>query len=384
MHVAMIVKSDVINDARVRREASTLRDAGHHVTILGDRRPEDISQLRLPLWDGIDVRWVRGTDSSRAAAARAALPAWVRWAGLPIRRRRQEAVFQASATADARALEPVDVVHAHDLSALGAATTAAQHHGARLVYDAHECWTGRALEGRPTPVRDHLDRRREARLGGRADAVITVSPGLGAWLERTYGWADVEVVANSFPKDTTSPAPPVRPTGLLYAGRIDRKRDLMTVAAAARRLPDLGVTVMGGGDLDFARELASEGLDVRPPSPIDDVDEVYRRFGVALVTLSDDSLNHRLALPNKVFHAVRAAVPVIAADLPELGALVRRHQLGTTYRCGDPASLVRATEELIANYEHYGAAVAAATDELSWDRDASRLLAVYDRLSGER
>lgn len=384
MHVTMIVKSDVCNDARVVREATALTSTGHRVTVIGEQRPETGAPP-----PGVEVRWtVESPGPGTGAAVRRRAPAWVRWLGLPTHRRRAIRRFDKRATA--MALAPSDaapeVVHAHDLSALGAASKVAAATGARLVYDAHECWTGRRLEGRPEPIGRWLDSRRERSLGSRADRVLTVSPAIASWFQQRYGWHDVAVVRNTFPlHPAPDQLPPLAspPTDVVYAGRIDGKRDLGTAAAALADHP-LGLRIVGAGEEDLRVELVGAGVDVAPLMPLDEVDAVYRRAGLALVSLTDDQRNHELALPNKVFHAVRAGVPVVAADLPELGRLVRTHDLGELYSPGDPGSLRAAVDRVVARHGDLLAAVDRAAGELTWPRDEAILLDVYEDLEARR
>ena len=115
--------------------------------------------------------------------------------------------------------------------------------------------------------------------------------------------------------------------------------------------------------------------------PPEQVARLLTDAGLALVTHSDRWENHRLALPNKLFHAVAAGVPVVATDVGELAAAVRRHGLGTLYRPGDAGGLVRAVEEACRRYPELVAAVRAAGPELSWEHDAKVLLGVYERLA---
>jgi glycosyltransferase involved in cell wall biosynthesis len=163
----------------------------------------------------------------------------------------------------------------------------------------------------------------------------------------------------------------------VYAGRVAAGRDLGTLVRAAPRLAPLTVTVLGPGD---ARGLDLRGIEVRPALPIDDVDAVLRDAGLALVPLEDGWENHRVALPNKLFQAVRAGVPVVAADLPALRAVVRAHDLGTLYRPGDPDALVAAVRRACADHARHAAAVRRAAPALSWEADADRLLAAYAAL----
>jgi hypothetical protein len=61
-------------------------------------------------------------------------------------------------------------------------------------------------------------------------------------------------------------------------------------------------------------------------------------------------------------------------------AAMREHGLGTLYRPGDAESLVRATKELQDRYAELVAAVAAAQQTLSWDRDEAELIELYRSL----
>ena len=89
-------------------------------------------------------------------------------------------------------------------------------------------------------------------------------------------------------------------------------------------------------------------------------------------------------MPNKLFHAIRVGVPVVATDVGELGAAVRTYGLGTLYRPGDPASLAEAIGRAVANYPALRQSVAQAAPELSWPRDEAVLLDVYDALARRR
>jgi glycogen synthase len=376
LHVVMVVKSDVVNDARVRREVATLAGARYRVTVIGDR-PATTGEV-LP---DATIVWARRAAPKVAASSRRSsrAPRAVRWLLLPEHRSREERAFQRAARTAARAIERADVVHAHDLSALQPAVQLALQWNAALVYDAHECWTGRRLEGRPNPLRRRAERRLERQLGARADAIITVSEGIARWFLDTYGWAGVTTIHNSFP-GPPQPADPRPPRGLLYAGRLDGKRDLDTVAAAAGRLPGLPITLIGPDDRSGLTARLGHRVAIEPPVGIDEIDAHYRAHGLALVTLSDGSLNHRLALPNKLFQSVRAGVPVVAADLPEIRRIVIEHGIGTLYRPGDADSLVAAIRLAVDRYPSLCRNVEVAGPLLSWEHDAEALLAIYERL----
>ena len=278
-----------------------------------------------------------------------------------------------------------DVVHAHDFNVLVLAAELAERGNARLVYDSHEWWSGRERHGRPTPLERARELRVERQIVGKADAVLTVSDGIA---ERLGKWrtTPVAVVRNTFPLELGGTydlaSLPDKPKGAVYAGRIGAARDIETLLSATAAL-ELDTVLMGKADREFLPHLHLTGGSVRiePARPVDDVDEVLRNVGISVVTLTDTCENHRLALPNKVFHAVRAGVPVVAADLPELHRLVTDYGIGALYRPGDAESMRVALEQVTSDYPGLLERVARARDTLNWDQDSKELVRVYESLA---
>lgn len=430
MNVLMLVTSDVAHDSRVLREAVALAGQGHAIHIVGKDVPAGWNPPR-----GITVESVSGGSgfnrpaaatasaattvsgeaaapkASPGAAAASALRRVARWMLLPQHRQKVWRTWNTRAEA-AVADRKFDVVHAHDFNVLRLAARLADSYDARLVYDSHEWWSGRERHGRPTPLERARERRIEQQLVRRADAVLTVSDGiadrLGQWRAGGERGAEVKVVRNTFPSrraaesaeggsgsgsasfaaDSSTKITHVglllRPTGVVYAGRIGPERDLETLIPAAAAA-GLDAVLMGPADHEYLPRLQAAAGNVRiePARPIDEVDDVLRRAGISVVTLTDTCENHRLALPNKVFHAVRAGIPVVAADLPELRRLVTQYGLGRLYRPSDVASMRAALEQVAADYPRLCEQVARAKADLSWERDAAVLIGVYESLAGQ-
>ncbi|MFN8083895.1 MAG: glycosyltransferase [Dermatophilaceae bacterium] len=385
MRVLMLVATSVATDTRVLREAQALVGVGHSVHIIGRSVP---AEYQPP--DGVTVSTV-GTSSVFRAEGSSSLSGrrlrpWTRlarWVLLPQHRNSAYGRWAAGAVVDARS-RAFDIVHAHDFTALEAGATLATERGVPYIYDTHELWLGRPREHRPTPLQRRRERAVEGRLGTGAATVITVGEGVADTLRATYGWSHVVVVRNTFPagKEPVASSSPV-PDGLVYAGRLSAYRELETVAQASREL-DLPVTLVGPADDTWLSGFDPGAAVVRAAESVDRVDELLADAGLALVTHSDRWENHRLALPNKLFHAVHAGVPVVATDVGELAKVVREYGLGTLYRPGDAADLVRAVHAAVADYAVLRRAVAAARRELSWSADGERLVAVYDRLASDR
>ncbi|MDO5710693.1 MAG: glycosyltransferase [Micrococcales bacterium] len=382
----MLVATSVATDARVLREASTLADAGHGVHVIGKSVPTGWEPPAGLTVSSVGTSSVFRAEGGASLAGRRLSPhlRFARWVLLPQHRASAFGRWAAGALADGRHRE-FDVVHAHDFTALAAGAELARLRGVPLVYDTHEFWQGRPREHRPTPLADLRERRLEDRLAREATAVITVGDGIADALRRRYGWGHVHVVRNTFPARRAGSAmaealPALSaPVGLVYAGRLSAYRELETIAAASR-LVDLPITVMGPADETWLGTYDPGRVRVEGPLPAEQVDRRLAEAGLALVTHSDAWENHRLALPNKLFHAVRAGVPCVATDVGELARTVRAHGIGTLYRPGDAADMGRAIEQAVADYPALREAVARAADELAWEKDAAVLLSLYQRL----
>jgi glycogen synthase len=381
VRVLMLVATSVTTDARVLREASTLADAGHDVHIVGKDVPPDPQPPSGVVISTASAGRQRHLQSdSRRLRSPSAPRRAIRWLLLPEYRSVSFGRWARAAGRVAADLD-FDVVHAHDFTALALGNRLSEQRNVPLIYDSHELWSQRHRSGRPIPLQKAWERRSEKRLGDRATAVLTVGEGLAAKLRALYGWKHVTVVRNSFPgPDQTDGGRPTRPQAALYAGRLAAGRDLETVAAASRSVA-LPVRLLGPADESWAASFDPGRCTVDPPVELSEVDNALRTAGLALVPLSDKSGNHRIALPNKLFHAVRTRVPVVASDVGELGKTVRAYGLGVLYRPGDVASFARAIDEAVARYAELVAAVGRAGEELSWDADAKALLKVYMALS---
>ena len=380
MRILMLVATSVATDTRVLREARTLVSAGHSVHIIGKSVPEGFEPDPGITVSSVGTSSVFRAEGGQSLSGRRLSPPvrFARWLLLPTHRASAFKRWADGVLIDGRRRE-FDVVHAHDYTALAVGAQLAGERGVDYVYDTHEFWTGMARQYRPTPLADLRERRAEARLGGAAAEVITVADGIKGALAETYGWQHVTVVQNTFVAPDPRPEVPDEPTGLIYAGRLAAFRDLEAVAEASRPV-DQPIELRGPADDTWLASFDPGRATVAEALPLQEVSERIAAAGISLITLADGWRNHELTIPNKVFHAVSLGVPVVASDVGELAKVVRRHDLGALYPPGDAVGLAEAIRNVVQDFQRYACNVEAARAELSWDADAARLLAVYERL----
>lgn len=372
----MISRSTYATDVRIRREAETLADVGHHVWVIGlggSQEPHpSVTVVGLETPQGIRVRRPRSDNPLFRAA---------RWMLLPNHRRAANAQFdQAVRDIVLRIGLRPDVVHAHDFPALVPGAAIAATAGAPLVYDSHELWSAMQRHGRPSPAERRSSRQEEGRLARRADAVVTVSDGAAERLADWHQLDRVHVVRNTFPARSDISAP-LQPRGAVYSGRVSKGRDLETVFAGFSGLGGLELHVIGPRDGSVRIPTAAR---LHEEADLAVVDALVAEMGIGLVPLTRGPDNHNVALPNKLFEAVSIGAPVVAADLPELRKVVTMHGLGTVYEPGSPAGFRRAVSALVGDYEEMRRSVLVARSALDWSHDASVLLRIYAEFAGDK
>jgi glycosyltransferase involved in cell wall biosynthesis len=409
VRVCMLVTTTYTDDSRVRRAAEALAEAGHDVHVLcaraGDRprvevtvgpvtlhrvvlRPRD---LPAELTARIRRRQARADDRAPEPAQRdrrrlqpgATTTTWFRAVASPLLLIYRVLMTRRLVLAG-RAIR-ADVVHAHDPDTLPAAAAIARGR-ALLLYDAHELTSGR------TDVflwERWLDVRHERRWIPEAACVVVVSQGIADIIRERH---EVEpLVIRNVPRPLADPAPyyqlreradvPAEALLVLHQGQRAPDRGLTALVRAMSQLPTAHLVLLGsavrGMDATLHRAAAAAGVRERlhflPPVPSDRLLSVTAQADVGVTLLEDVSLNHRLALPNKLFEYLLAGLPVVASDLPEIRRVLKECEGGVVCDPRDPASIAYAIGS--ASRRPDPARIPAADAELS------RLVGWYESIS---
>jgi glycosyltransferase involved in cell wall biosynthesis len=351
----------------------------------------------LRLWF---LRWRR----ARARAVRAlylVVYRRLRRSLLPLHRPSVFMRFWRESAEAATAWRP-DVVHAHDLNTLPGAARVADTLGIPLVYDSHELWRRRNRHGELRPLGRTVDAVIERRLIRRCTAVITVSDSIARWLERTYRLrSDVVVLRNVPSRTRPSDAPSLRELAsldasariLVYTGRITSGRGIEEAIGALPMLDEaVHLVMLGYGPDEYVEGLLAQARALGVESRVrlagavrsDQVSATAAQADAAIVAIQPTCLSYEYCLPNKLFEAIQAGLPVIASDLPDMTQVVSRYGVGESFVLADSAALAVAVRRVLADSERYRAAAAAAAEALCWENERSMLLEAYERLSASR
>jgi glycosyltransferase involved in cell wall biosynthesis len=286
--------------------------------------------------------------------------------------------------------ERVDIWLANDWTAMPIARRLAAEQGVPYAYDTHELAVdeyAQRLLWRLTqrPVIAAIE---QAGIVGSA-VTSCVSQGIADRLHALYGLPEKPLLIRNMPHYESHP---YRPSGetiqVLYHGVVNVGRGLEAcIDSVALWRPEFRLTIRGPGPTEYLEVLAarikatglSDRITLAPPVPMINLVREAARFDIGLFALPGHSKQNVHVLPNKFFEYTMAGLALCVSDLPEMTALLRRHDLGRSIPDVTPQAIAEAIngfdrDEINACKRR--ALEAAKT--LNWEAEADRLFAAIE------
>jgi glycosyltransferase involved in cell wall biosynthesis len=358
MKVLIAVISDLATDMRVQKQASLLAEMGCRVTVLGRMRYNSLP-LVLP---GITVFRIR--VPFRKGPGMYITFNFILLINLLVRR--------------------FDLCVSNDLDTLVPCYAVSRLFRKKLVYDAHEYFTGQhgLIEKR---IRHRLWKSAERLTVPHVKHMITVSNSVAELYRSEYGSNPVVVrnvaptVAHLVPHDRSTYSVGEDELLVIYQGSgINEGRGAEELIDAMALAEGVRLIIAGSGDI--IRKIRQRGTDSRAAAriiflPVMPWEEMMRYTlgcdaGFSLDT--DTCTNQRYSLPNKLFDYIAAGIPAIASPLPEVSAVIRQYGCGVVLEEVSPEAIAQALVRLrddrallAALKEKSG----AARRELNWEKE---------------
>jgi glycosyltransferase involved in cell wall biosynthesis len=292
--------------------------------------------------------------------------------------------FTLQALSVARRAKP-RLVHANDWNTMWAGLLVKLLWGSRLVYDSHELWGDRngRWEWRPWLLAC------EALFVRAADEVLTSSPGYADALAARYHIPRPSVVRNI--PESPRASPPSRPAAplVVYIGGLMPGRGLEQMIDALPLIPTVRLRAVGPGASLYRGSLLTRAqaagvldrVDLRSPVPPAEVPAALAGAIAGLCLIQPICRSYELCLPNKLFEYTAAGVPVLASDLPVIGALVRSEGFGALAPPTDPHAIAAALGRLLEpeGWRLASERAQAFAETHSWAAEARTLEDTYRR-----
>ena len=261
-----------------------------------------------------------------------------------------------------------DVYHAHELWSLQACAMAAKARKVKLVYDSHELEAHRNNDWCEASNVTRI--KYERRYIRQANAVISVSAGCVDEIRRSYDLEKVHLLRNTPLLGTlTRSRTNLRAwVGLdadtplmVYTGSVTINRGLELVLQALQELPKFHLVTVGPWNQAVQDNLLKRAktLGVRdrfhshPKVPPEELIDLISTVDLAIIPIQNACLSYYYCLPNKLFEAAFAGLPIVASDLPDMREFILGNELGCVFDNGDPSALVEAVTTTYARRAEY-------------------------------
>ncbi len=131
------------------------------------------------------------------------------------------------------------------------------------------------------------------------------------------------------------------PFTAVFVGKLIPLHGLETIVEAARLAPELGVRVIGSGQLDSVLRPRPPNVEWIPWVDYERLPAELHRAGCALGIFGTSDKAQRV-IPNKAFQALACGVPLVTADTPAARELLSDGESALLVPPGDPAALAGA------------------------------------------
>lgn len=375
LRVCMLAPSHPAWDPRVvQREARSLAKMGHRVSVVAmhdGRRPFPPELELLPLPSRRLNRWKRALLIWRVY--RMAL----RWRA--------------------------DVYHVHEVESLVAGVLLKWRTGAKLVFDAHECFqftAARFLSGWKARLVTRVTTCFLHFLARRADHVIVVSFTNELFYREDCGCTRMDIIYNSPPLEMFpfEHKPPEAAWTLTHDGFLGRSRgqqQILHALAIVRKETPIRFLVVGelqeADREEFDRSVAELGLqdivEVTGWIPFEQVGPALNRGSIGLIAMQPTPNNYK-SLSNKLFNYMATGQAVIGPSGSDTEEVIRRANCGLAADMTKPESLADALLSLL-RHPHRTRDLGlngrrAIEAEFGWHRMEDLLQRIYGRLAGVR
>lgn len=287
-----------------------------------------------------------------------------------------------------------NVLVSNDLDTLMPNYLVSKLKGVPLVYDSHEIFT-EVPELVGQNFKQGVWRRVEKWIFPKLKNVFTVNQSISVWFYDKYKVRPL-VVRNMPRKGNETHATTTRaelnlPTDkkivLLQGAGINVDRGSEELVEAMKFLPDVHLLIVGSGDVIpqlqsiVTKERLTDRVTFTGKVPHEALQKYTSIADLGVTLDKPTNINYRLSLPNKIFDYIRAGVPVLCSDLPEVARIVRDYKVGVVADSFDPKKLAETISNALNSpeYQNWKANTKNAAEELCWETDEINLTKVYSQ-----
>jgi len=299
--------------------------------------------------------------------------------------------------------EQFDYCQAHDSYALSATWRLANKTGGKIIYDAVEApdeRSGNALSSTPAWLRN-IESVRDEKIIQKASRVFSIGESLADWTANRYKIEKPIVIRNcSLYSETEAKDSVKKFLGLndedklgIVVGSIYEGQGLEQLLKSLEYLnKNYHVAVIGPVSktryeshiMNIVKNRKFQNrFHVIPPRKQTEIIDFISDADLGLILLQPDKLNHRLALPNKLFEYIMARLPIVSGNIKDVKTIIDKYKNGLCCDERNPEDIAKAMKNL-CNDAAYKSRVNKTAKILCWEEEVIKYLQVLDAHSKKR
>lgn len=296
--------------------------------------------------------------------------------------------------------QEVDLVHAHDVTALPIAYIIAKLKRVPFIYDSHELWS-QSHHASNSKILLAIIKFMERFFAKRANHIITVSKSIQIYMQSYFKNENVALIRN-IPSYTHEGKYDIfreeysldeKHKIFLYQGLISQSRGVglivKTAISLVKKEPLARFFFLGDGPyLETLKEMvAKEALEdkifILGTVPQSQLLKYTKSADIGIHAIHNSCLNHDYCLPNKLFEYIHSGLVLVMTDLTELKAFVEGHQIGLVFKDENAQDLEKQLTKLMqdeALFQNYKKNSIELAKKITWKNEAKVLIDIYQKV----
>ena len=282
-------------------------------------------------------------------------------------------------------LKKMDAICAIDLDTIHPCYTISWFKKIPRIYDAHELFTElKEVITRPgvKKVWDTVEKK----LVPKFKWGYTVSESIAEEFKKRYN-VEYSTIRNvPVLKETQTAEPPV--PFILYQGAVNEGRGLEFLIPAIKYVNSKLVVCGDGNFMSQSKKLIAENkledkIELKGWVDPDKLRLISQQATIGIALSEKEGLNQWLALPNKFFDYIHAAVPQITMNFPEYQKINRQYEVAILIDDLKPEAVAGTINELLNNGTKRNLLrenCLKARQELNWQNEEKKLIEFYKKI----
>ena len=281
----------------------------------------------------------------------------------------------------------VDILHSNDLDTLLANYLVSKIKKKPLIYDSHEYFTG-VPEIQNKPFVKKVWTKIENWIFPKLKIVFTVNNSIAKLYKQKYG-NEIQIIRN-IPSNRSIPLiknkkelklPEDKKIIILQGAGINIDRGAEELLEAIALDSNLFLCIVGGGDVIEILKTRAKKTDLKDrllftgKLPYNEMMQYTVNADVGISLDKDTNINYRFSLPNKIFDYIKAEIPVVVSNLPEISNIINKYEVGEIAKNHQAIEILNAINKVLSNdYKNH---IKIAKNELVWEKEVECLLNSY-------